>query len=121
MTEPAAKLVFQTLGWTTSKFLYPFNNEIVALDPNFYPVGWIVAVGKKSLIKCEGESLFYLGNKKYNSIETAINENGITILNYINEWNWEVTKEWLVLKGNGEWVTTFSSMYCCPFRTAIRC
>ena len=121
MSEPAAKLVFQTLGWTPSKFLYPFNNEIVALDPNFYPVGWVVAVGKKSLIKCEGESLFYLGEKKYNNIETAITENGTDILKYINEWNWEITKEWLILKGNGEWITAFSSMYNCPFRTAIRC
>jgi len=106
------KNVLELFGW---KIKSPqISNGILLFKADFYESGFILAERRNAVIKCEGETLFYINGKSYSSIANAIQLLGLEILKDIKSWEWKVEKEWQVEKKNGDFITTFSTLGDCP-------
>jgi hypothetical protein len=96
-------------------------NGVLMFRPDFYEKGHIIARSKKAIVRCDGNTLFKINGEKFTSVNDAVDKYGMSVLNTISEWDWEVEKEWEVLKLNGEWITTFSTLDQFPMRTKVGC
>jgi len=111
-------IIEQQLGWILKDF--KTLNGLAVVRPDFYPNNHVLGISKKAVIVCKGKSLFSIGNKEYNSIDDAFDKLGVSILDTFEEWEWQMEKEWVIMK-DGEWVGSFTILTECPFRTKIRC
>ena len=80
-----------------------------------------IGVVNKAIIICKGWSEFEIEGDSFTSIDMAIEKLGTRILDDFPNWVWKSEKEWVVLKGNGDWATSFTLLNECPFRTKVRC
>ena len=94
---------------------------ILVFRPDFYEPGHIIARSKKAIIKCDGDTLFLIRGEKFTSINDAVDRYGLSILDSKTEWEWKIEKEWQVLKLNGEWISTFSTLDQFPLRKKVGC
>jgi len=115
----------ETLGWDSGVLIYlntldpKASKDIVLIDSNFYTRGLIIAISKKSYIMADGESLFIINNNKYTRITDAIQAEGVDVLYNINNWEWEIEKEWRINTIDHNYINVFSSFENCPERTTI--
>tara|TARA_R110000751_G_scaffold4372_4_gene21403 strand:+ start:796 stop:1233 length:438 start_codon:yes stop_codon:yes gene_type:complete len=115
----------ETLGWNSGVLIYlnaldpSASKDIVVINPNFYTEGLIVAVAQKSYIVADGETSFKINNTLYDSVSLAIEAEGVDILYDINNWDWEIVKEWRINTLNGDYINVFSEFENCPERTTI--
>mgnify|MGYP003140457182 FL=1 len=106
--------ILKTFGWNIKTPI--IQKGILFFKADFYEDGFVLADRKNAIITSEGETLFYINDKKYTSISTAMKELGFSILESINTWDWRIEKEWVVTKKNGIFITTFSKLYECPLK-----
>ena len=112
-------IVEDQLGWLIKE--YKIINGLAIVRPDFYPTDYILATSKKAIIICKGWSEFEIEGNSFTSIDMAIEKLGTRILDDFPNWVWKSEKEWVVLKGNGDWATSFTLLNECPFRTKVRC
>jgi hypothetical protein len=128
MSEGALRMVLDQLGWTYAESLKHITNgehniegEILPLRADFYPVGWKLAQSTKATIKCDGRTIIKYKDYTYISPWEIYDTLGEDALNDIDNWVFEEEREWCIKKLNGDWVTTFTYLTECPFRTKVRC
>lgn len=120
------KIVLGQMGWIFAdklsdevKDIYT-SSHIVPLVPDFYKKGTVLAVSKKALILADGETEITYRDMKFTTVKDLCKHFGPSAIEDMDNWKFDVEMEWVVKK-NGQWVTSFSNMYGCPFRTNIRC
>tara|TARA_R100000781_G_scaffold9994_1_gene9680 strand:+ start:157 stop:585 length:429 start_codon:yes stop_codon:yes gene_type:complete len=115
-------IVMSAFGWTHSESQnYSISGEsLTVVKPDFYPNGHVLAVSKKAVIICDGESHFEYRGKEYTDIQEIIGEFGIQIIETFPEWVFTIEKEWTIMK-NGEFVHSFSSLNELRHRKKLRC
>lgn len=111
-------IVLEAHGWI-------YKDSISYLDytlmkPDFYPSGFVLAVSKKAIIVCGGESLIKFKGNEYSDVKELIDEFGRAIIDTFPQWTFEIEKEWTVMK-NGEYVHSFSSFAQIAERKKLRC
>tara|TARA_R100000742_G_C4279366_1_gene103739 strand:- start:3193 stop:3573 length:381 start_codon:yes stop_codon:yes gene_type:complete len=94
--------------------------DYTLMKPDFYPVGYVLAVSMKAVIVCDGETLIEYKDKLYTDVEDMISEYGIDVISTFHSWKFLVEREWVVKK-NGEYVHSFSSCYQIGKRSKLRC
>jgi len=115
-------VVLSAFGWSHSESKnYTTSEELVTIvKPDFYPNGHVLAVSKKAIIVCDGESQFEYQGKEYNDVQEIIGEFGIQIIETFPQWKFTIEKEWTIKK-NGEYVHSFSSLKELRHRKKLRC
>jgi len=116
-----------SLGWEMGKIVMlkeldkEADNSIVCTNPNFYPNGIIMGISTKTKIQACCETLFFIEDRSYNNIAEAVQLEGPEILYSINEWDWRITKEWVISRlATDKFITTFETFEECPTRKSIR-
>ena len=119
LNPTAFKIIMEEqLGWILRD--YKIIDGLAVVRPDFYPNNHVLAVSKKATIICRGESKFVVGEQEFSTIDEAIETLGMIVLENFDDWEWKIEKEWVVLKDN-HWVTSFTLLNECPFRTSVRC
>ena len=115
-------VVLSAFGWSHSESKdYSVGKETLTIvKPDFYPAGHVLAVSKKAVIVCDGESQFEYQGKEYNDVQEIIGEFGIQIIETFPEWIFTLEKEWTIMK-NGQYVHSFSSLNELRHRKKLRC
>ena len=115
------------LGWNMGKVitLQEFDPDaekgVICVNSNFYPDGIIIGISPRSRIESCGETEFFIDDNRYEDIATAVQFEGPDILYSIDDWNWKVTKEWVITRNTtNAFVTTFDTFEECPTRKSIR-
>ena len=128
MSEGALKMVLEQLGWDYSydltnitKLEHNIDSDVLPLRADFYPDGWTLARSNKAVIRAFGKTTIKYKNYTYGSPWELVNDWGIDSLDDIGNWKFEEEMEWTIVKFNGDWVTTFTYLTECPFRTKVRC
>ena len=111
-------IVLESHGWI-------YKDSISYLDytlmkPDFYPSGFVLAVSKKAVIICDGSSLIKYNGNEYSDIEEMIKLHGREIIKTFPQWEFEIEKEWTVMK-NGQYVHSFTSFDQITERKKLRC
>jgi len=111
-------IVLEAHGWI-------YKDSISYLDytlmkPDFYPSGFVLAVSKKAVIICDGSSLIKYNGNEYSDIEEMIKLHGREIIKTFPQWEFEIEKEWTVMK-NGQYVHSFTSFDQITERKKLRC
>ena len=120
------KIVLGQMGWIFADKLSAevrdinFPRQMVPLIPDFYQRGTILAVSKKALILADGETEITYRDMKFTTVKDLCKHFGPSAIEDMDNWKFDVEMEWVVKK-NGQWITSFSNMYGCPFRTSVRC
>ena len=111
-------IVLEAHGWIyKDSFSYL---DYTLMKPDFYPTGFVLAVSKKAVIICDGSSLIKFKDEEYTEVEEMINKFGKAIIETFPQWEFEIEKEWTVMK-NGEYVHSFSSFDQIAERKKLRC
>jgi hypothetical protein len=128
MSEGALRMVLDQLGWTYAESLkditkgeHDIEGEVLPLRADFYPVGWKLAQSTKAIITCDGQTIIHYKNERFLTPWGIFDMFGSDSLNDIENWKFEEEREWCIKKLNGDWVTTFTYLTECPFRTKVRC
>ena len=128
MSEGALRIILKQLGWDydnsltdITKLEHNIDSDIVPLRADFYPDGWTLARSNKAIIRAGGKSVIHYKNERFLSGWGIYERFGHDGLNDIENWEYEEEMEWTIVKHNGEWVTTFTHLTECPFRTKVRC
>ena len=128
MSEGALEIILKQLGWDYADMLtditkleHKIDNDIVPLRADFYPDGWTLARSNKAIIRAFGNTTIKYKNYTYGSPWSIVNDWGNDSLNDIENWVFEEEMEWTITKFNGDWVTTFTYLTECPFRTKVKC
>ena len=126
--EVTLKLILQTFNWDYCHSLMDYCKEgdkwehsFVPFRADFYPEGALLARSDKAIIKSVGKTIIHYRNERFLTGWGIYDRFGIDGMNDIESWDFEEEKEWTITKFNGEWVTTFTELTQCPFRTTIRC
>ena len=128
MSEGALKIILKQLGWDYDDMLtditkreHNIENDVVPLRADFYPDGWPLARSNKAIIKACGKSVIHYKNERFVSGWEIYDRFGPDALSDISNWEFEEEMEWTITKFNGDWVTTFTHLTECPFRTKVKC
>ena len=97
------------------------DSNVVPLRADFYPDGWTLARSSKAVIKSCGKTIINYKDCTYISPWEIYDRLGQDALNDIENWEIEEEMEWTIVKHDGEWVTTFTHLTECPFRTKVKC
>ena len=73
------------------------------------------------LIRAYGKSVIHYKNERFLTGWGIYDRFGHDGLNDIKNWEYEEEMEWTITKFNGDWVTTFTYLTECPFRTKVKC
>ncbi len=110
------KDVMRTFGWSLSD--YESFQDFALMRADFYPVGFVLAVSKRAVIVCDGETEIIYQKKKYYDVEELYESYGKDIISDFDEWKFTVVKEWVVKKNSGEFLTSFTTLKEMPFEKA---
>jgi hypothetical protein len=116
-------LLLDAFGWSYSKsndYRNLDNINMTLLRADFYPVGHVLAVSKKAVIVCDGESLIEYKDEVYEDVQELIDKFGNSVIDKFSSWKFLSEKEWTVKK-NGEYVHSFSSFKDIKHRKKLRC
>lgn len=111
-------IVLEAHGWIYKDSLSYLDYTL--MKPDFYPSGFVLAVSKKAVIICDGDTLIRFKGIEYSDITDLINEFGKEIINTFPQWDFVIEKEWTVMK-NGQYVHSFSSFDQIEERKKLRC
>ena len=114
------------LGWNSAKLIYlkeldsEAENDIICVNANFYTKGVMIGIAPKSYIQACCETEFMINNETYTDIVSAVNMCGKDILYNIDNWDWKITKEWVInsTKDHAN-LAIFDSFEDCPKRKTI--
>ena len=84
-------------------------------------LGWTYAESLKHITNGDGRTIIKYKDYTYISPWEIYDTLGEDALNDIDNWVFEEEREWCIKKLNGDWVTTFTYLTECPFRTKVRC
>jgi hypothetical protein len=128
MNEGALELILKQLGWDyannltdITKLEHNIENDVVPLRADFYPEGWVLARSNKATIRAYGTTTIKYKNYTYKSPWSIVDDWGMDSLDDVENWIIEEEMEWTITKFNGDWVTTFTHLTECPFRTKVKC
>ena len=128
MNEGALKIILKQLGWDYAEMLsditkkeHDIRSDVVPLRADFYPEGWVLARSNKAIIRAYGKSVIHYKNETFLTGWGIYDRFGLDGLNDICNWRYEEEMEWTITKFNGDWVTTFTHLTECPFRTKVKC
>ena len=128
MSEGALRIILEQLGWNydnsltdITKLEHNIDNDIVPLRADFYPDGWTLARSSKAIIRVGGKTIIKYKNYTYGSPWSIVDDWGNDSLNDIENWEFEEEREWTITKFDGSWITTFTYLTECPFRTKVKC
>ena len=128
MSEGALKMVLEQLGWDYADMLtditkreHNIDSDIIPLRADFYPDGWTLARSNKALIRAYGKTIIDYKDITYLSPWEIYDKLGQDALDDIENWEFKEEMEWTITKFNGDWVTTFTYLTECPFRTKVKC
>ena len=129
MSEGALEMILKQLGWDYSapnltditKLEHGIENDVVPLRADFYPDGWTLARSNKAIIRAFGKSIIHYKDETFLTGWGIYDRFGHDGLNDIENWRFEEEKEWTIIKFSGEWITTFTHLTECPFRTKVKC
>ena len=111
-------IVLEAHGWIYKDSLSYLNYTL--MKPDFYPSGFVLALSKKAVIICDGISLIKYNGSEYSDIEEMIEQHGKDIIETFSQWEFEIEKEWTVMK-NGQYVHSFTSFDQITERKKLRC
>lgn len=111
-------IVLEAHGWIYKDSISYLNYTL--MKPDFYPTGFVLAVSKKAVIICDGSSLIKFKDIEYTDVEEIISKFGRAIIDTFPQWEFEIEKEWTVMK-NGVYVHSFSSFDQIEERKKLRC
>ena len=111
-------IVLEAHGWIYKDSISYLNYTL--MKPDFYPTGFVLAVSKKAVIICDGSSLIKFKDIEYTDVEEIIRKFGRAIIDTFPQWEFEIEKEWTVMK-NGVYVHSFSSFDQIEERKKLRC
>ena len=116
ISPDAFKIIMKDqLDWFLGDF--KIIDGLAIIKPDFYENGTVLATSKKAIIVCMGKSHFIINGREYTSIDEAIDQNGASILQSFDDWEWKMEKEWVIKKSNnGEWVKTCCVLSDFPYR-----
>tara|TARA_R110000824_G_scaffold141153_4_gene307601 strand:+ start:1790 stop:2203 length:414 start_codon:yes stop_codon:yes gene_type:complete len=129
MTVPVLRIILKQFGWDYSDMLMDYCTEgdrwqesVVPLRADFYPVGATLARTKKGFIICDGyKTNIKYKNESFLSPWGIYERFGIKGFEDMKNWRYEEEKEWVIKKFNGEWVQSFTKLTELPYRTKVRC
>jgi len=105
-------------GWQLKEFKTVQDLAVVRAD--FYPVGHLLAISKKAVVICDGESEFIYNGNTYTDFNDLYSEIGDKAYNTFPDWEVIIEKQWAV-KRNGQWVSAFTNIKEMPTTKQIRC
>lgn len=111
-------IVLEAHGWIYKDSIS--YQDYTLMKPDFYPSGFVLAVSKKAVIICDGTSLIKFNGIEYSDIEEMIELHGKDIIETFSQWEFEIEKEWTVMK-NGQYVHSFTSFDQITERKKLRC
>ena len=111
-------IVLKAHGWIYSNSID--YKGFTLLKPDFYPLGFVLAVSKKAVIVCDGESLIKFKGNEYADVQEIIEQFGYNIITTFPKWEFVIEREW-VIKKNGEYIHSFTSFDQIVERKKIRC
>jgi len=111
-------IVLEAHGWIYKDSLSYLDYTL--MKPDFYPSGFVLALSKKAVIICDGTSLIKYNGDEYSDIEEMIEQHGKDIIETFSQWEFEIEKEWTVMK-NGQYVHSFTSFDQITERKKLRC
>ena len=110
-------LFLKAFGWICKDF--HTYEDLAPLKADFYPKGFVLALSKKAVILCDGESLIRYNGEEYNSFDELKAKYGKDAYLTFPDWELIEEKEWVVKK-NGEWVYAFTDFSELPFRSNMK-
>ena len=105
-------------GWKVKEFKTYDGLAVIRAD--FYPIGHVLAISKKAVIVCEGNSQFDCSGSCYYDFKELIKQEGDSAYETFPSWVITVEKEWTIRK-NGEWIHSFSNLQDMPYRKQVKC
>ena len=117
----------KVLGWKAiePKPLYEYHSEfneldIICTNPNFYNDGSIIGDSRKSMIMASGIFRLKYRDKIYTDLYEFLKEEGIEVLNNLNEITWIETMDWIIVsKKEGKFKGQFDDWDDCPTRKEV--
>ena len=110
-------LLLSAFGWICKDFMVCDN--LAPLKADFYPKGFVLALSKKAVILCDGESLIRYDGEEFESFADLKFKYGRNAYRTFPDWEIVVEKEWVVKK-NGEWLYAFTNFSELPFRSNMK-
>ena len=109
--------LLKAFGWICKDF--KTYDGLAPVKADFYPKGWVLALSKRAIIICDGETLIRYKGEEYYSFDELKQRWGNEA--YLTFPDWEIIeeKEW-VIKKNGEWLYSFSDFSELPFRSEMK-
>lgn len=107
------KDVMKTFGWTLSNYIS--HNDLAIMRADFYPTGYVLAISKRAVIVCDGETRVLFGGNVFTDIDELYDVHGKEIINEFNDWEFLMVKEWVVKKNSGAFLTSFTTLKEMPF------
>ena len=110
--------IFEIFGWNLQN--YNTYQDLALIRADFYPVGYVLAISKKAVIVCEGNTVFDFDGLEYRDFNELYEKMGEEAYSTFPYWKIRVEKEWTIRR-NGDWISAFSNLSEMPYRKQVRC